>query len=166
MSAALKPSLAKRHRSHQAASVSRKFETPQRRSPLQSVNPQAVRKLPSPDAPPRWLRSLILMQQVSLITTFTLAGSVLLVYGWTVYAQQLWSKEYQKLEELRRSERQLSANGEILKNQIANQANRPGTTLVPQTPDSLIFLRPAPARNANPTANPSPQTSPTAPLGY
>lgn len=125
-----------------------------------------MRRLPAPDAPPRWLRSLVRVQQASLIATFTLAGSVLVVYGWTVYAQQLWGKEYQKLEHLRRDERQMTTNGEILKNKIADQAVRPGTTLVPQTPDSLIFLKPAPARNLAPGASPAPQAPPIAPLGY
>lgn len=106
------------------------------------------------------------MQQASLIATFTLAGAVLLVYGWTVYAQQLWGKEYQKLEHLRRSERQMTTSGEILKNKIADQAGRAGTTLTPQKPDSLIFLKPAPARNPTPAERSSPQASPIAPLGY
>ncbi|MBC7823562.1 MAG: hypothetical protein H7126_06730 [Candidatus Parcubacteria bacterium] len=164
MSAALNPSPAKRNRSRLPASNQNSQRSSRR--PLQSVNPATVRRLPAPDAPPRWLRSLVRVQQASLIATFTLAGSVLVVYGWTVYAQQLWGKEYQKLEHLRRDERQMTTNGEILKNKIADQAVRPGTTLVPQTPDSLIFLKPAPARNLAPGASPAPQASPIAPLGY
>ncbi|PSB17930.1 hypothetical protein C7B65_17190 [Phormidesmis priestleyi ULC007] len=165
MSAALKPSVpSKRNRSRLPSANSASAQ--RQPVPLRSVNSTAVRRLPSPDAPPRWLRSLIRVQQASLIATFTLAGAVLLVYGWTVYAQQLWGKEYQKLEQLRRSERQMTTNGEILKNKIADQAGRPGTTLVPQTPDSLIFLKPAPARNPPPAASPAPQASPIAPLGY
>lgn len=134
--------------------------------PAQPVSQSTVRRLPSRETPPQWLRSLVKLQQVSLIATFTLSGVVLATYGWTVYAQQLWSKEYQKLEELRRNERQLSANGEVLKHQIANQANRPNTTLVPRTPDNMIFLQPAPTRDVAPTNAPAPQASPIAPLGY
>ncbi len=166
MSAALKPVVpSKRNRSRLPSATS--SASPQRQ-PIgpRSLNSTAVRRLPAPDADPRWLRSLIRMQQVSLIATFSLAGAVLLVYGWTVYAQQLWGKEYQKLEQLRRSERQMTTNGEILKNKIADQAVRSGTTLVPQTPDSLIFLKPAPARNLAPAASPAPVASPIAPLGY
>ncbi|MBW4441437.1 MAG: hypothetical protein KME10_09430 [Plectolyngbya sp. WJT66-NPBG17] len=125
----------------------------------------SVRQLPNPEKPPQWLRSLLLTQQVSVFATFVLAGAVLAVYGWTVYAQQLWGKEYSKLEQLRRNERQFTANGEVLKNQIANQSNRPGASLVPQNPDSLIFLRPAPARPEKPVSASS-QSSPVAPLGY
>ena len=164
MSAALKPSVpSKRNRSRLPST---NFASAQRQSmPLRSINSATVRRLPSPDASPHWLRSLIRMQQASLVATFTLAGAVLLVYGWTVYAQQLWGKEYQKLEHLRRSERQMTTSGEILKNKIADQASRPGTTLIPQAPDSLIFLKPAPTRNSAPAAK-APQSAPIAPLGY
>lgn len=125
----------------------------------------AVRQLPNRDTPPQWLRSLLLTQQVSVFATFVLAGAVLAVYGWTVYSQQLWGKEYSRLEQLRRNERQFTASGEALKNQIANQSNRPGASLVPQNPDSLIFLKTAPARPDQPVSASS-SSSPVAPLGY
>ncbi|GAP97288.1 hypothetical protein [Leptolyngbya sp. NIES-2104] len=125
----------------------------------------SVRQLPNREQPPQWLRSLLLTQQVSVFATFVLAGAVLAVYGWTVYAQQLWGKEYSRLEQLRRNERQITTSGEVLKNQIANQSNRPGSTLVPQNPDNLIFLRTAPARPEKPVSASS-QSSPVAPLGY
>ena len=164
MSAALKPSVSsKRNRSRLPST---NFAGVQRQPvPLRSVNSATVRRLPSPDAPPHWLRSLVRMQQASLVATFALAGAVLLVYGWTVYAQQLWGKEYQKLEHLRRSERQMTTNGEVLKNKIADQSSRPGTTLIPQTPDSLIFLKPAPARSSSAVRSTA-QSSAIAPLGY
>jgi hypothetical protein len=106
-----------------------------------------------------------MLQRLSLVFTFVLAGSALAVYGWTVYAQQLWSKQYQKLDDLRRDERQLTTSKEVLKGNIAQQADRPGSTLVPQKPDSMIFLKPAPQR---PDAQ-APATAPSnssVPLGY
>jgi hypothetical protein len=113
------------------------------------------------------------VQQASVIATFALAGSALTVYGWTVYSQQVWGKEYQHLETLRRNERQLTTNKEMLKDQIAKQGNRPGAALAPQSPDKLIFLTPAPSQTAPLTASPQAlPTSPdstsdgTAPLGY
>ncbi len=129
------------------------------------ARPNPVRQLPVQDRPPQWLRSLLLIQQASVVATFVLAGSVLVVYGWTVYSQQLWGKEYQKLENLRRSERQFTTNSEVLKNQIVKQAERPGAAMVPQSPDSLVFLKPAPARSGTAIA-PAPQASPIPPLGY
>ncbi len=131
-----------------------------------SRKPKAsVRQLPHREKPPQWLRSLLITQQVSVVATFILAGAVLAVYGWTVYSQQLWGKEYSRLEQLRRSERAFTANGEVLKNQIANQSDRPGAGLVPQNPDSLIFLKTAPARPEKPLSASS-ASSPVAPLGY
>jgi hypothetical protein len=165
MSAVLKPSGDRQNRARKVAAVLKNDlpRTSGRVAP-QSVQ-TAVRRLPSPDAPPKWLRSLIKLQQASLIATFTLSGLTLVIYAWTVYSQQLWGKEFDHLAKLRRDERQLGANSAMLQNQIANQATRPGTTLVPRTPDSMIFLKPAPVRNAPPVA-PAPQSLPVAPLGY
>lgn len=134
------------------------------RKPSSVLNP-TLRQLPNLEKPPKWLRSLLLAQQASVVATFVLAGSVLAVYGWTVYSQQLWGKEYSKLEQLRRNERQYTANGEVLKNQIANQSDHPGAGLVPSKPESLIFLKTAPIRPNNSTSASS-QSSPVAPLGY
>lgn len=125
----------------------------------------AVQQLPVGETP-SWLRSLLITQKVSLIAAFGLAGAVLMLYGWTVYSQQLWGKEYRKLEQLRRNERQYAASSEVLKNQIVKQSDQPGTVLVPQTPDSLIFLKSAAARPQKPAAPTAGQASPTAPLGY
>lgn len=130
-----------------------------------SVSNPTLRRLPNQEKPPQWLRSLLLAQQASVFATFVLAGSVLAVYGWTVYSQQLWGREYSKLEQLRRAERQVTANGEVLKNEIANQAERPNSGMVPSKPENMIFLKTAPMRPANPT-NASSQSSPVAPIGY
>ncbi len=128
--------------------------------------PPGVKRMPSQDQTPKWLRSLFLMERFSIAITFVLAGSALMVYGWTVYAQQLWGKEYQKLDSLRRNERQLTTNKEVLKDKIAKEANRPGSTLTPQTPNSMIFLNPAQPRPDAKAPAPSPQAAPIAPLGY
>ncbi|BAY54745.1 hypothetical protein NIES2135_15630 [Leptolyngbya boryana NIES-2135] len=132
---------------------------------LGSVSHSSLRQLPNQEKPPQWLRSLLLAQQASVIATFVLAGSVLAVYGWTVYSQQLWGREYSKLEQLRRSERQITESGEVLKNQIADQSARPGAGLVPSKPENMIFLKTAPMRPDNAVA-PSSQASPVAPIGY
>jgi hypothetical protein len=130
-----------------------------------SVSDPTLRQLPHPEKPPQWLRSLLIAQQASVIATFGLAGSVLAVYGWTVYSQQLWGKEYGKLEQLRRDERQVTASGESLKNQIASQSDRPGAGLVPSKPENMIFLKTSPVRPDNQTSASSP-SSPVAPIGY
>ncbi|NDJ19620.1 hypothetical protein [Myxacorys almedinensis] len=162
MSVALNPSRRKRPASPRH--VSPRSSDPRRVS-LFSPDRQ-VQRLPAQASVPAWVRSLLWVQQASVVATFGLAGSVLAVYGWTVYSQQVWGKEYQQLETLRRHERQLTTNKEMLKDQIAKQGNRPGSTLVPQSPDRLIFLRPAPSRGDAPTPLTPPQASPIAPLGY
>lgn len=128
-----------------------------------------VKRLPNNRQLPLWLRSLIGVQRSLSILTGTLSIAVLSVYGQTVYSQQLWSQEYRKLENLQRNERQLTAASEVLKNQIAQQAETSRAGLVPSNPANTIFLQPAPQRPA-PVATPiAPEDAkPTtfSPLGY
>ncbi|MBW4695453.1 MAG: hypothetical protein KME27_27195 [Lyngbya sp. HA4199-MV5] len=115
-----------------------------------------------------WLRVLIQAQRGSLVIAFVLVIATLLVYGSTVYTQQLWSKEYRKLKTLQRNEREMTATSASLENQLALQAERPGSGLVPQTPESTIFLQPAPQRQPLVTTPslPKVEVAPNTPLGY
>lgn len=113
---------------------------------IPSINNQNLKRLPSSQSAPLWFNLLVGLQRGSSVVTFLLIAAVLVVYGWTVYSQQLWSQEYRKLENLQRQERQLTAKNEILKNQLAQQAERPEAGLVPHTPKDTIFLEPAPQR--------------------
>ncbi|MFE1747603.1 hypothetical protein [Coleofasciculus sp. H7-2] len=117
---------------------------------------------------PAWLRSLVTLQRTSNLVCFLLIASTLGVYAWTVYTQQMWSQEYRKLETLQRHERQMTAANEALKNQLAQEAELPGTGLVAPNPANTIFLPPAPQRQSlpKPAATPNSETSPTTPLGY
>jgi hypothetical protein len=163
MSAVIKPS-----RKNRPARPGTPKARPARVSNINDKNrvPNRVQQIPAQDQTPKWLRSLLFAERFSIAITFILAGSALMVYGWTVYAQQLWGKEYQKLDQLRRDERQITTSKEVLKDQIAKQANRPGSTLAPQTPNSMIFLKPAPNRPDAKAPSSTPQASPVAPLGY
>lgn len=137
--------------------------------PLQHATVSAsVKRLPNPRALPLWLRSLMGAQRSLSIITWGLATAVLSVYGQTVYSQQMWSQEYRKLEALQRDERQLTAASELLKNQIAQQAESSRTGLVPANPANTLFLQPAPQRPA-PAIAPVPvlpNPEPPAPVGY
>ncbi|MBD2741151.1 hypothetical protein [Coleofasciculus sp. FACHB-1120] len=117
---------------------------------------------------PAWLRSLMTLQRTSNLLCFFLIASTLGAYAWTVYTQQMWSQEYRKLETLQRHERQMTAANEALKNQLAQEAELPGTGLVAPNPANTIFLPPAPQRQSlpKPVAAPNLETSPTTPLGY
>lgn len=171
MSAGLNSSRRKRSASNRSQVHTREHSLdPRRTATLSSTR---VQRLPPRDAIPAWVRSLLLVQRASVVATFALAGSALAVYGWTVYSQQVWGKEYQHLETLRRNERQLTTKKEMLKDQIAKQGNRPGAALTPQRPDKLIFLTPASSQGSasTSTAPASPtgaevDSSGTAPLGY
>lgn len=129
-----------------------------------------VRTLPVSNRQPNWLTRLIAIQRGTSVVTLGLVVSALAVYGWTVYNQQLWSRNYRRLESLQRQERQLIAADEILKNQMARQAENPETGLVLPTPDSAVFLqapKPVPAATA-PDVSPldSPALPSVYPLGY
>lgn len=148
-------------------------------SPLQVVPRQphahsapavAVKQLPTRRPLPTWLRLLIQLQRGSVIVTFVLVTAALVVYGSTIYMQQRWSKDYSKLKSMQRSERTMIAAGEFLKNQLIQQAEQPGSGLVPRTAAHTIVLEPEPARTVPATANPvlkvDPGTTNSAPLGY
>jgi len=133
----------------------------------------AVKVLPNRQLKPLWLRSLLSIQRDSSVLTFLLLGCGLAIYGSTVYDQQRWSEQYQKLELLRRNEQQLNSASVVLKNQIANTANDPATGLMPQQSGDTIFLVPAPERPAPSSAIASKGNSQSAkksmteiPLGY
>lgn len=123
---------------------------------------------------PLWLLRLCYLQRRFGVVTFLLMAGMLTVYGWTAYSQQAWSQAYRKLETLQRNERQLTAASEVLKNQMARQAEQPATGLVPLNPATAIFLQSAPQRldrAANPvlpaTENAAQTKQPARlPLGY
>lgn len=130
--------------------------------------PSVVRRLPVSRPIPIWLRWLIRLQRGSLVVVFLLAMATLLVYGSTVYTQQRWGEDFHKLKRLQRSERQLVAAGEMLKNQLAKQAELPTSGMVPRTTENTIFLPSSPDRPvqsvAPDTSKPEPELK--KPLGY
>lgn len=131
-------------------------------------NSSVVKVLPTAKPLPFWVTSLIFVQRGTAVLSLLLVLSGLAVYGWTVYTQQRWGHAYGRLERLQKRERQLLAANEVLKNQIAKQAEAPGAGLVLPNPDDTIFLSPAPLR---PTVKPEvdsppPEPIPARPLGY
>ncbi|MCU0546062.1 MAG: hypothetical protein MUE44_28490 [Oscillatoriaceae cyanobacterium Prado104] len=140
-----------------------------------TVRPQipVLKVLPDPQRHPAWLRSLMRMQRASGAAACLLVGGALTLYGLTVYGEQQWSQEYQKLETLRLREQQLSAASEVMKHQLAKEAQNPQTGLAPQNPGNMIFLEQAPeSRSTQGTALPHPdpaienRADAETPLGY
>jgi hypothetical protein len=111
-----------------------------------SVTPDLDR---SPLAVP-WLRSLLFVQRGTSVLFFLLVAGLLGVYTATVYTQQLWTREYRKLESLQRQERQMTAANEVLKNSLAESAQRPESGLLPTSVGNSIFINPAPQRRFKP----------------
>jgi hypothetical protein len=161
---------------HSTASSNSGFPAMSRNSALPATPRQVaalpkmpnVTRLPNATKTPFWLRSLLKLHQGSMIVTFVLISSALTLYGWTVYSQQLWSQQYEKLMTLQRTERGMTAYGEVMKNNLAQQAQHAESNLVAQSPSNTIFLQPAPQRPAKTAAtNTSQQESePKTPLGY
>jgi hypothetical protein len=102
------------------------------------------------------------------LVAFLLVAATLTIYSWTVYTQQQWSQSYRELEKLRRQERNLTTANEVMKNQLAQQAEKPATGLVNPTRANAIFLAPAPQRQSSPTPAQTANSDPAAksPLGY
>ena len=162
-------------------------EAPQRPIPLRSAQQPAtaqptrltsarsdaaqsdvVQTLPRPQTTPSWLKLLLVLQRTSSAFTFFLVIGLMVVYGWTVYTQQRWGRAYSRMETLQKQERQIMAANEVIKNQMAKQAETPDSGLVLPEPGNTIFLTPAPQRpSVTPEVNlPPPQPIPARPLGY
>jgi hypothetical protein len=137
---------------------------------LPSITPrQKVEKLNTVQPPvPIWLSPLLFLQRSSDVVTFVLVATTLTLYSWTVYTQQQWAQEYRKLENLQRDERHLTTTNAVIKDQLAQQAEKPATGLVSPNSANTIFLTPAPQRQVrtNPAKTGDPEPGAKAPLGY
>jgi hypothetical protein len=71
------------------------------------------------------------------------------LYVSTVKIPQLWSQEYQHLEDLQQQERQLVAVNETIKYQIAQEAGK-NKSLIISKPESAIFINPAQVKTRKP----------------
>lgn len=140
--------------------------TPANPTRLQPV--PSVRQLPAGRSLPVWLRWLMRAQRGSVIVAFGLIVAMLVVYGSTVYTQQLWSQEYGRLKRMQRHERQAIAANESLKAQLAAQAERPESGLVPKSINSMVIVPASPQRLPRVVAPAAPklQPAPDRPLGY
>ena len=102
----------------------------------------AIPVVPNSESLPLWLVRWQNVQRYSSIATFLLVMASLTVYGWTVYAQQLWSQNSRTLQKLQRQERQITTANETIKNKMAKEAEKPDAGLVAPTPSRAIFIPP------------------------
>lgn len=131
----------------------------------------AVRSLPTTQTAPNWLKLLLVLQHTSGPLALSLVTAALVVYGWTVHVQQIWSSNFHQLERLQQQERNLTTYGQMVNHQIAKQAEAPEANLTLPGPQNTIFLEP-PLPQPVPLAQPQtvpPVASPVevkAPMGY
>jgi hypothetical protein len=148
-------------------------QTVRSRQAQEDNSDQTAKILSRSESMPTWLVWLMQFQRRSSLVTFGLAIATLAVYGTTVYTQQLWNREYRQLETLRIQERQLTAAGEVFKNQLANQAEQSNMGLVPATPSHNLYLTPESSQGekvlpeaAAPKQTDNSQPSPASARGY
>ncbi|BAY23270.1 hypothetical protein NIES2100_30340 [Calothrix sp. NIES-2100] len=119
---------------------------------------------------PVWLLRFYACHRYSSCVAFLLVATTLVVYGWTVYSQELWSQGYRRLQTLQRQERQLTTTNAALTNKMAQEAEQPAAGLALPTPSRTIFLPPAAhSPNSTPTQttpNQETQAPISSPLGY
>jgi len=104
----------------------------------------------------------------SLLVAAVFASGAIVTYGWAMYSQQQWGQEYRQLEKLRRNERQLTTNGEMMKNNIARTTDPKQYGLVPRSAANIVVMPPAPPRPPLPMrpTGPDSNTKPILPIGY
>ncbi|MFN9616767.1 MAG: hypothetical protein ACK55Q_16570 [Dolichospermum sp.] len=118
---------------------------------------------------PVWLLRLYKVNRYSSVLAFVLVVATLIVYGWTVYSQELWSQSYRKLKNLQRHERQLNTANATLTSKMAQDAEKPDMELVSPTSEKIIFLPPKLSnysRSSSSSSQPETQPEPPSPLGY
>lgn len=119
------------------------------RSPVKKAKVLKSKAFPNSQALPKNLKTLCLIQKSSFgLAIATMTASISL-YVSTVKIPQLWSQEYQHLENLQQQERQLVAVNETIKYQIAQEAGK-NKSLTISKPESAIFINPAPVKTRKP----------------
>ncbi|HLP89361.1 MAG TPA: hypothetical protein VK184_12315 [Nostocaceae cyanobacterium] len=119
---------------------------------------------------PVWLMRLYAVNRYSATMAFLFVVVALVVYGWTVYSQELWGKNYRRLQNLQRHERQLTTTNATLTSKIAQEAEQTTTGLVAPSPQGAIFLpsasEPLDSDSASTTPDSETPQQATLPLGY
>ncbi len=93
-------------------------------SEIQPTPPAKTVSFPRELPEPMWLKSLTLLQKISLGTAALLTTAALISYSWSVHTQAQWNQQYQKLQILKRQERNLSAAIETFENDLVQNLTR------------------------------------------
>ncbi len=130
------------HRRKNLGSTRSKFIRDDRLEVREKPKNHVISVVPNSESLPLWLVRWQTFQRYSSIAAFLLVMVNLTVYGWTVYAQQIWSQNSRKLQDLQRQERQITTANEIIKNKMAKEAEKPTVGLVAPTPAQTVFVSP------------------------
>ena len=104
-------------------------------------NPNSFKQKYSSQSIPLWLTILLLTKNVSFLICYVTVGLALTMYGMTVYAPQQWTQKYNQLQQLQKKERQFTFSDEMIKHQLALDANQANSGLVnPDPTQPPIFL--------------------------
>lgn len=144
--------------------------TPSDHRPLTLVpSDRPLHSVPNPTSAPLAVKVLAALQIGSSWAAGLMVLASLGAYGYSVHVDRQLHQTNGRLHRLQRSEQQLTTVNEVLKNHIAQQAERPSTDLQPPRPGNVIFLKPASSRPASPPPTVEPSSvspSPETPLGY
>jgi hypothetical protein len=130
---------------------------------------QKVRQLPQHNSAPVWLKSLLTLQQGSLVLFCSIFGLSSIVYGYTVYTQDTWKSQHGQLKRLQKQERQQGVMNENLKQEMAQTAEQPRSGFVAPTPDKIVFIpsaSPRPTKSVPTAQSSQPTQSSKLPVGY
>jgi hypothetical protein len=112
---------------------------------LQTPSPKYLRKTTNLAQKKRSSATLQLLTWLqkgsSYVAAVTMLSSIS-IYITTVRIPQVWTQEYENLEELQLQERQLVAINESLKYEIAQKAQKPTLKMSTISPENTIFLQP------------------------
>ncbi|MEM9218356.1 MAG: hypothetical protein AAGD25_28950 [Cyanobacteria bacterium P01_F01_bin.150] len=106
----------------------------------------AISYLPQPASHAPWVNRLMVGQRSICLLTLALVGCALSLYGQSVYQHRQWGQSYSELERLQKFEQQGMAASEIMKQSLAEEAERPTSQMSSQMPDSSVSIEIAPVR--------------------
>lgn len=130
--------------------------------PGKQIAPTSWRSRPVPI----WFLHLCCWQRRFGIATYLLIFGMLVAYSSTVYLQQKWHQEFYKLKSLQLYERQLTTTNEVLKNQLALEAEQLSTGLIPPNPEDAIILQASSSKSDRAFSKPETQLKIDIPSGY
>jgi hypothetical protein len=132
--------------------------TPESSTTTTGQSNERLQMMPPTASLPIWLMRLYAVNRYSAVVAFLFVVAALVVYGWTVYSQEMWSQAYRRLQSLQRHERQLTTTNASLTSKMAEEGENPTMGLVSPSPKGTIFLPLAPSSPKSASSVPVPNS--------